>query len=135
MNLLIIDGQGGGLGKQLISAVKAQDSSIVITAVGTNALATGAMLKAGADFAATGENAAIVGCRNADVIAGPIGIVVADSLLGEITPKIAVAVGQSRAKRVLIPLNNHCDNLIAGVADSNLAHLCADAAKKILELK
>ncbi len=134
MNLLIIDGQGGGLGKQLIAAVKAQDASIVITAVGTNALATGAMLKGGADFAATGENAAIVGCRKADVIAGPIGIVIADSLLGEITPKMATAVGQSSAIRVLIPVN-HCDNLVAGVNDLNLSQLCADAAKKIVALK
>ena len=74
------------------------------------------MLKAGADYAATGENAVIVGCRKADIIIGPVGIVIADALHGEISPKMAVAIGQSNAKRILIPVN-HCDNIIVGVSD------------------
>ncbi len=122
MNVLIIDAQGGGIGRQLVASVKSKFSDIKITAVGTNSAATAAMLKAGADYAATGENAVIVGCRKADVIIGPIGIVIADSLYGEITPEMAVAVGQSMAKRILIPVN-HCDNLVVGVSDYSIGKL------------
>ncbi len=124
MNLLVIDAQGGGIGKQVIAAVKKQLPELVVTAVGTNSLATSAMLKAGADHAATGENAVVVGCRTADVIVGPIGIAIADSLLGEITPKMAVAVGQSSARRILIPIN-HCSNIIVGVEDLSTGSLIA----------
>ena len=77
MKLLIIDAQGGGFGKQLVTAVKREFPQLEITAVGTNTVATGAMLKAGADHGATGENAVMVGARRADVIMGPIGIVIA----------------------------------------------------------
>lgn len=122
MNILIIDAQGGGIGKQLITAIKEKMPKAIITAVGTNTTATAAMIKAGADHAATGENAAIVGCRKADVIIGPIGIVIADALYGEITPAIAMAVGQSMAKRILIPVN-HCDNIIVGVSDLSVSRL------------
>lgn len=116
MRVLIIDGQGGGLGRQLVSAVKEQCPNAEILAVGTNSMATSAMLRAGAAQAATGENAVVVCCRRADVILGPIGIVIADAMLGEITPSMAVAVGQSAAKRLLIPVNQ-CDNIIAGVPE------------------
>ena len=122
MRVLVIDAQGGGIGRQVVSAVKSKFSHIEITAVGTNGTATSAMLKAGADHAATGENAVVVGCRRADVIIGPIGIVIADSLHGEITPEMAVAVGQSMAKRILIPVN-HCDNLVVGVSDYSVGRL------------
>ena len=114
MNILIIDGQGGGIGAQLVSAIISNFPSFTIRAVGTNSAATAAMIKAGAKDAATGENAVIVGCRNADIIIGPVGIVIADSLLGEITPAMATAVGQSRGKRFLIPINQ-CDNMIVGM--------------------
>ena len=93
MNILVIDAQGGGIGKQVVAAIKQNMPEMEITAVGTNSAATTAMLKAGADHAATGENAVIVGCRRADVIVGPVGIVIADSLYGEITPAMALAVG------------------------------------------
>ena len=116
MRVLIIDGHGGGLGRQLVSAVKEQCPNAEILAVGTNSMATSAMLRAGAAQAATGENAVVVCCRRADVILGPIGIVIADAMLGEITPAMAVAVGQSAAKRLLIPVNQ-CDNIIAGVPE------------------
>ena len=99
MEILVIDGQGGGLGRQLVAAVKKAVPQAVVTAIGTNSAATSAMLKAGADRAATGENAVVVGCRRADVILGPIGIVMADALLGEITPAMAQAVAQSDARR------------------------------------
>lgn len=130
MNILIIDAQGGGIGRQLVSAVKQALPESTITAVGTNSAATAAMRKAGADQSATGENAVIVGCRKADVIAGPIGIVIADALLGEITPAMALAVGQSPARRVLIPVN-HCDNIVAGVADLSLGYLIQSALEEI----
>ena len=105
MNILVIDAQGGGIGRQVVSAIRKTFPQQHIVAVGTNSAATSAMLKAGADDAATGENAVVVCCRTADVIIGPVGIVIADALLGEITPRMAVAVGQSRAKRILIPVN------------------------------
>ena len=84
--VLVIDGQGGGLGRQLVAALAAGCPDAELTAVGTNSLAASAMLRAGASRAATGENAVVVNSRRADVIVGPIGIVIADSLLGEITP-------------------------------------------------
>ena len=130
MNILIIDAQGGGIGRQLVSAVKQAVPQATITAVGTNSTATAAMRKAGADQSATGENAVIVACRKADIIAGPIGIVIADALLGEITPAMALAVGQSPARRVLIPVN-HCDNIVAGVTDLSLGHLIQSALEEI----
>lgn len=126
--ILIIDGQGGGMGRQLTSALKAAGVSAEITAVGTNALATSAMLKAGADQAATGENAVIVGCRRADLIIGPIGIVIADALLGEVTPAMAAAVGQSAAARILVPVS-HCDNRIAGVEEMPMSRLVESAVR------
>lgn len=122
MNILVMDAQGGGIGKQVVTAVRTRFPDVTITAVGTNAAATTAMLRAGADEGATGENAAVVCCRRADVIIGPVGIVIADAMLGEVTPRMAVAVGQSAAKRILIPVN-HCADFIAGVADLSVGRL------------
>lgn len=131
--VLVIDGQGGGLGRQLMSALAAACPEAELTAVGTNSLAANAMLKAGASRAATGENAVVVNCRRADVIVGPIGIVIADALLGEITPAMAAAVCQSGAKRVLVPIN-HCENYVVGVPDQPVSQLVAAAAQKVKEL-
>jgi hypothetical protein len=130
MNVLIIDGQGGQLGSQIIKAVISRYPDIDLTAVGTNAAATTAMMKAEAKKAATGENHIIVACRKADVIIGPIGIVIADALLGEITPDAAKAVGQSDAVRILIPINK-CENLVAGVTNLTLTSLIEDALSKL----
>lgn len=130
MRILVIDAQGGGVGKQLITAMKQSMQDIVITAVGTNSAATSAMLKAGADFAATGENAVVVACRKTDVIVGPVGIVIADALLGEITPRMAVAVAQSDAKRILLPFN-HCNNIIAGVSEFQVGKLVQAAIAEL----
>ena len=130
MRLLIIDGQGGGLGRQLVTALKTACPGAEIGAVGANSAATAAMLRAGADEAATGENAVVVGCRWADVIAGPVGIVLADALLGEITPAMAAAVARSPARRVLLPVNL-CDTLIAGVPDQTMGELVQRAAALI----
>ncbi len=131
--VLIIDGQGGLLGKQMVEAVKKMIPEAKITAVGTNTIATSSMLKAGANDGATGENAVIVGARKADIIVGPIGIAIADSLLGEITPAMAVAIGQSDAKKVLIPVNK-CNNIIIGVEDKSTSELIAEAIDKIKEI-
>ena len=133
MNILVIDAQGGGIGKQVVAAIKQNMPEMEITAVGTNSAATTAMLKAGADHAATGENAVIVGCRRADVIVGPVGIVLADSLYGEITPAMALAVGQSNARRLLIPVN-HCDNFIVGVSDLSLGKLIESVISEIRKM-
>jgi len=133
MNILVIDAQGGGVGKALVSAIRQSIPGAVITAVGANSAATAAMRKAGADNAATGENAVVVGCRKADVIAGPIGIVIADALFGEITPAMALAVGQSSARRILLPMN-HCDNIVVGVPDLNVGRLVQKAVEEILTL-
>ena len=133
LNILVIDGQGGQLGGQLIKSMKTKLENIKITAVGTNAIATAAMLKAGADQAATGENPVIVACRKADVIIGPIGIVIADSLYGEITTQMAVAVGKADAVRILLPLNK-CDNLVAGVQDVSTAAILEDVILKVQKI-
>lgn len=126
MRILVIDGQGGGIGRQLVSALKTAFPQHELIAVGTNSAATAAMLKAGADAAATGENSVLVCARTADVIVGPIAIVIADALLGEITPAMATAVSQSAARRILIPVN-HCDNIIVGVGDLNMSKLVQEA--------
>ena len=133
MNILVIDAQGGGIGRQLVAAVKEALPQARLTAVGTNTLATSAMLKAGADAAATGENAVVVNCKKAEVIVGPIGIVIADALLGEVTPAMACAVAQSRAKRILIPIN-HCDNIVVGVSNLNTGKLIQDAMEELRKI-
>jgi len=130
MRVLIIDGQGGGLGRQLVTAVKEYDQDIEVLAVGTNSAATNAMLKAGADQAATGENSVVVASERVDVIMGPVGIVIADSMLGEITSRMAVAVGQSRAKRILIPVNL-CDNIVVGVSDVSMGKNVQNAIESL----
>ena len=120
MNILVIDAQGGGLGRQLVASIKKEFPQAEITAVGTNTLATSNMLKAGADHGATGENAVAVGCRSADVSMGAVGIVIADSMYGEITPAMAAAVGQSDVKKLLIPMNQ-CNNIIVGVKNTSMS--------------
>ena len=126
MQIMVIDGQGGGMGRQIVSEIKAAFPDAVVRAVGTNTAATEAMRKAGADITATGENAVLVGARKAHVIVGPVGIVIADALHGEITPEMARAVGQSDAVRVLIPVNQ-CDNLVAGMEKQPLGRLIESA--------
>ena len=132
--ILVIDGQGGQLGSQIVKELLAKFSDIQITAIGTNAVATAAMLKAGAHRAATGENPVIVACRKTDIIVGPIGIVIADSLMGEVTPSMAVAVGQADAVRVLIPMNK-CENMVAGVGSLSMTVLIQDAVARISQYK
>ena len=132
--VLIIDGQGGRIGRQLAELLLPHDGTAMeLTVVGTNAAATANMMKSGVTRGATGENPIAVNARRADVIAGPIGIVIADALLGEITPAAALAVGQSAAAKVLLPVNR-CDNLVVGIRDVPLSVLIAEAAEEILHI-
>lgn len=124
--VLVIDAQGGGIGKQLITEIVSRKLDVEIAAVGSNSAATSQMLKAGAEHAATGENAVKVGCRTADFIMGPIGIAIADSMYGEITPDMACAVGQSNGQKIFIPVN-HCSNFVVGVSNLNLKNLIKEA--------
>lgn len=133
MKILVVDGQGGGVGRQLVAQIKQAFPDMQLMAVGTNTIATSAMLKSGADNAATGENAVIVAARKADVIVGPLGIAVADSLGGEITPAMANAVAQADAKRILLPFKN-CDNVIVGVSDFTLGTLIQHAVEELRKI-
>ena len=130
MEILVVDGQGGRIGQQLVRAITARYPQLKVFAVGTNGMATAAMLKGGAAQGATGENALLVACRKADVILGPLGIVIADALLGEISPAMALAVGQSRAKKILIPINQ-CDNIVAGGEDLPVSKLLDSALEEL----
>ena len=128
MKITVIDGQGGRIGRTVIEQLKEKHGELELYAIGTNSIATSAMLKAGADYGATGENAVVVGCRRADLIIGPIGIVIADALLGEVTPAMAAAVGQSAATRILVPVS-HCDNRIAGMEELPMSRLVESAVR------
>ncbi len=133
MKILIIDGQGGRMGKSVIEGIRNAGVTAEITAVGTNSMSTSTMLKAGADRGATGENSVVVCAGDADVIIGPIGIVIADSLLGEVTEKMAVAVSKSRAKKLLIPINQ-CDNFVVGVEDLSINTLISSVVEQLKKM-
>ena len=134
MNILIIDAQGGGLGRQLVAAVKRALPEHTVTAVGTNSAATANMLKGGADQAATGENAIRVCAAKADLILAPIGMVLADAMLGEVTAEMAVAIGRSPAHKILLPVSR-CQTTVAGVQRMTMAEAVekavAEAAARI----
>ena len=133
MNILVIDGQGGRLGRKLVESIRKACPEACITEVGTNSMATSYMLNSNcADQLATGENAVIVACRTAEVIVGPFGIATADAMLGEITPAMACAVASSNAYRVLIPMNL-CRTYIAGVSQGS-AVILEDAVNHIRQL-
>lgn len=124
--ILVIDGKGGGMGSAMVTKLKSALSSSRIIALGTNALATSAMLKSGADDGATGENAIIYNCRTADIICGPVGIVLANSMLGEVTAAMAAAVTQSNAEKILIPAAK-CSVTIAGIRSMTMAQYIDEA--------
>ena len=131
--VVIIDGQGGRMGRALVEEIHKLCPGQPLLALGANTTATAAMMKAGAAMGATGENPVLVACRDANIIAGPIGILMADALMGEITPAMAVAVGQSPAKRILVPVN-HCDNYIVGVTDLSMAKLIEGVVTEVGKL-
>ena len=120
MKIIVIDGQGGKIGRTVIEQLKKRFPDQELLAIGTNSIATSSMLKAGAPQGATGENPILVASRDADIIIGPIAIVMADSLLGEITPSMANAVSASRAYKILIP-TNRCNHYIAGCQEVSLS--------------
>ena len=132
MTIMVIDGQGGKMGKGLVEMLKKSCPEDEILAIGTNSIATAAMLKA--DAGATGENPAVVTSRTADIIVGPMGIVIADSLMGEITPKMAVAIGQSPAKKVLIPVNR-CQHFVVGCRDVSMGEYVKLAVEEVLKIR
>ena len=134
MKVMIIDGQGGRMGSLLTEKTKnAAIPGAQIYAIGTNSIATAAMLKAGADYGATGENPVLVNSRDADYIIGPLGIMAADSLLGEVTPAMAVAVGQSSAMKILLPVNK-CNHHIVGVSSEySMSELAEQAVRYLLD--
>lgn len=130
LNVLIIDGQGGKIGKLLIEQIKKNNMPFEITAIGTNSIATATMLKAGAEYGATGENPVVYSSRFADVIIGPIGIAMANSLLGEVTPTMACAVSESQAIKLLIPVNK-CNHIVVGAKEAPLADYIGMAIQEL----
>lgn len=130
MKITVIDGQGGRIGRTIIEQLKEKHGNLELYAIGTNSIATSAMLKAGADYGATGENAVIVNATDSDIIVGPIGIVFANALLGEITPAIATAIGVSKAYKILIPVNR-CNHYVAGCTDAPMSEYIKLAISKI----
>lgn len=133
MKITIIDGQGGKIGKTIVEQLKKAHPEQELYAIGTNSLATAAMLKAGADYGATGENPCVVNAADSDIIIGPVGIVIANALLGEITPVIATAVGASKAYKILIPMNK-CNHHIVGCTDAGLSENIRMVCEKVDEL-
>ena len=132
MKIVVIDGQGGRLGRLLVEGVKERLPQAQVYALGTNSIATAAMLKAGADFGATGENPVVRSTADADAVLGPVGIVVAHSILGEVTPAMAEAVGGCRAKKFLIPMNS-CGVVVAGVREQPLPSYVAQALDQMMQ--
>lgn len=130
MLIVVIDGQGGGLGAALVARLKTRlGDKAQLRAVGINALATSAMLKAGADKAATGENAVCYNAAQADLILGPIGLLSANALMGEVSPAIAAALSAARARRILVPVSSGCGILVAGATGRKLEELLDNAVE------
>jgi 4-hydroxy-L-threonine phosphate dehydrogenase PdxA len=127
MRIAVVDGQGGGIGRAIVDKLRKEfEDTIEIIALGTNSLATSLMLKVGANEGATGENAIVYNASKVDLILGPIGIVCANSLLGELSPQMAKAIAESPAKKILIPLNK-CNVAVAGIESKPLPHYIDDA--------
>ena len=133
MKIAVIDGQGGKIGQMIVSAIKKEGLACTVRAIGTNSIATAAMIKAGADEAATGENPVILACRQANIIIGPLGLLVADGLLGEITPAMATAIGQSEAIKLLLPLNL-CNNIVVGTQSMSVSNLIKETVNTLKQL-
>ena len=137
MKIVVIDGQGGRMGALLCEKIRKNQKELPtgteLIAIGTNRAAPAAMLKAGADCGATGENPVLVACRDADFIIGPLGILAADSLLGEVTPAMAIAVGGSPAQKLLLPVNR-CNHHVVGVQDYSMARLTDEAVADLLSI-
>jgi hypothetical protein len=133
MNIIVIDGMGGGFGKAIIEIIKNELPQAKITAVGTNSAATTVMLKAGADYGATGENAVIYNCGKADYVIGVIGIVIANAMHGEVSPKMAEAVSSCAAHKILIPIDK-CNVTILGLTEKPIQAYMNEIKKAIKKL-
>ena len=131
--ITIIDGQGGRMGKALIEHLKREFPEQELLAIGTNSIATASMLKAGADYGATGENPVLVAARDSDIIIGPIGIVIADSLFGEVTPAMAIAIGRSQASQILMPVNR-CNHHVAGCENMSMNEIIDRVIEQVRKL-
>ena len=129
--VVVVDGQGGGMGRSLVESIKKKWPKLHVRAVGTNSLATSAMLRAGADDGATGENAVVFNARQADLLLGPIGILTPNGLLGEVSPAMAGAVGASEAVKILLPSQRCSIRLAAG--DPQPLQFYLDQALRLLE--
>ncbi|WP_069998468.1 DUF3842 family protein [Cellulosilyticum sp. I15G10I2] len=133
MKIIVIDGQGGKMGKMMVEQIKKRMPDLELVAIGTNSIATAAMLKAGADHGATGENPVVFNSKSADVIIGPIGIVVANALLGEVTPKMAQAVGESDAYKLLVPVNK-CRHIVIGKQNLSLSEYILLTVEELMQI-
>lgn len=133
MKIVVVDGQGGRLGQLIVEEIIKEQIPCELYVIGTNSIATSAMLKGGAANGATGENPVKVVCRDADVIIGPIGMISADSLLGEVTPEMAVAIGQSKAMKLLLPVSN-CNNQVVGVKQLTMNEIVKETVECLKEL-
>lgn len=132
MRIAVIDGQGGGVGKMVVEKLRAASDNWKIIGLGTNALATAQMLKAGAHEGATGENAIVFNAGRVDWIVGPFGILMANAMLGELSPAMAKAIGESPARKVLIPINK-CSTTIVGVKDQPMSAYVDEAVAYLLK--
>ena len=127
IHIAVVDGQGGGVGKALVEKLRQSfGKDVGIIALGANSLATSAMLKAGADAGATGENAIVANAGKVDIIMGALGIVAADSMLGEITPAMACAIGRSDAHKILVPISK-CNLTVVGLKNMQFGEYIAEA--------
>ncbi len=133
MKVVVVDGQGGRLGQLIVEEIVNEKIPCELYVIGTNSIATSAMLRGGASNGATGDNPVRVVCKDADVIIGPIGIISADSLLGEVTPEMAVAIGQSQAMKLLLPVSN-CNNQVIGVKQITMNEMVKETVKCLKEL-
>ena len=132
MRIAVVDGQGGGIGRAIVEKIKASIPGVEVLALGTNSAATGQMLRAGADDGATGENAIVHNMRYVDIVVGVIAIINANSMMGELSPKMAQAIGESRAFKVLLPINR-CNIHVVSVEDAPLGVHLDNAVKAIKE--
>jgi len=133
-SIAVIDGQGGGIGAVIIKRLReAIGEDVEVIGLGTNAMATGAMLKAGANKGASGENAIVRTVKAVDIVTGTIGLIVANSMMGEVTPKMAEAIASSQAMKCLLPLNM-LEVEIIGVSKEPLPHLVDQLVRRIQEI-
>ncbi len=133
MIIMVVDGMGGGIGAQLVTQLAAQlGNRVEVVALGTNSLATNNMMRSGAARGATGENAVVVSVRKADIVVGPVGVVIPNAMMGEITPKIAEAVAGCDARKILLPVNqSHFE--IVGLESRPLGNVIKDAVNRICD--